>query len=258
MRLAPPAWYAAEFLDIFLDRNTGQEYDSVTENFPIFFGPRIDMDPHIEEHYDLKNGIGLDVAPGSLVSGDIAKYIWEPHPYYPETQFGLAHEIRLEKQFWDQVIVPSLQNMINLQNMNIGVHYATHPDDDEEVFSYYFTEEFKLSEFNRGLAFGGCWGDLGVIANTRKNTGEDPVITDISIVGTIQDIYGWEWYTGNDLFGWVSRTEVCYAPSCGRTAGKVYMIEVDVSRSVPIIPAKKFDEYEYLWNAWYNYEIIGY
>lgn len=102
-----------------------------------------------------------------------------------------------------------------------------------------------------------CTADIDVVAATERNEGEDPVITLIQIEGIITDLYDWPTDGGNGMIGWASRIQTCYTPSCGRTAGNIFRIKVRLDRDVPVYTPKKYDGYDYLWNAWYGYEVVG-
>jgi len=59
-----------------------------------------------------------------------------------------------------------------------------------------------------------------------------PKITAMRVTGTVTDLYDFQTMSSDEPNGYASRIQVCYAPSCGRTAGKIFnvLMNCDVAK----------------------------
>ena len=132
---------------------------------------------------------------------------------------------------WEDVIVPTITSM------GVGAWYAdpANATANAHTFSapYSHTVAFN-SDDDIVYALGQAGVNVSITVGTVRDTPK-PRITFVHVSGQIADLYDFKTDGSDNHLGWAGRVQTCYAPSCSRTAGKVFNLLVNTSVSASTI-----------------------
>ncbi len=222
---------ACDLIDIFLDTDLIPSYEANDLDTIAFGGS-----------YDMKNGLGCDAT--SLTQGNLRKYTWQKPS-------GFRKRVLLSDDMWIKVIEPTLLAM------DIGGWYANPANTGNyKAFVGQFQDVVYFNDENLSRTIGKASVDVMVIVHTERATPK-PKITHMELTGAVTDLYDFRTYGSDEPNGYASRIQVCYAPSCGRTAGNIFkvLVDCDVTQFTLITPVE-YDNFTDLNGDWI-YKIIS-
>jgi len=207
-RLIP---HSTVIYDLFMSKKENR-YDRKDENVEIKYLP----DAAPGETYDQRDSLGVDET-GSITQGKTDKYFWNQDNPFSKTTLK-------SDTVWGAIILAAIESM------KIEDWYKNNPDKVNNVFTVNKSGSPSFNGDTYDLSFcfgGGAHIELVVSLDTEK-TKKGIVVKAIRASGSGKDLWDWQSIGQDAEMGWLSRIQTCYQPACGRRAGKIPKIELQL------------------------------